>query len=675
MDKKLFLIACFHSSNGDSTNLSKIYRKFFDSQEFINLVIVLWPELDDSINLKFLFQTNNSNSNELGIKKNNNNDNNNDDLIISQISNCPDLLYMVEMDNETIDKRYDEVQRYVNSKLNELGLLDDKLNWFQKRVIICNEANPSNTLAYEPLWHLIKGQNSEIDQWMEGIVKPLSYFNKRLSTQVKIRDFEDVILQENNMFEWFNSNDPNVLENELIPYLTYDNKFYKLFLNDYYNENKLVINNPLQYQKLNKLFEILRSITFEKDLSEIESKTMDILFVNSKEMVSFIDIRQIVNDFLNQIDDDATSSKYPITNKEIKMYCQSVKDYSSIINYSLIDLYIISNDDKETQFTKFTDLCDTVFRCNENRVLDLLKPITLFNKINFSDKSDMDRVIKIVLETTLQFEKFHLISLTVDRISPNENNIEKIVILLVDKFWQYFHNANRINSIEFSNAETLLKYINEYDTYHKYSNRLNQLTSLCRDLYISSKWKFQGTDGDKVNRSFTDTTTKSPNSILKYRDCPIEIIRILLELNPNFYRHDIREVTWPLWNKILISLQCPEKETDFTDLLSLHIDYSLVYNDFSYASSHVNELLEEDENGRRYWLTIFQVAKYRLMDNDMINCKGEDNEADLNIISKQMQILSSLLKICPEEEIEIVTNQWNNLNLQIQNIYSKEMNK
>lgn len=674
MNKKLFLIACFHASNADSTNLSKIYKNFLGSDEFINSVIVLWPELDDPMNLKFLFQENALKSGEIGIGKDNNDndDENGDDLVVSHISNCPSLLYMVEMDNETIDRRYNEVQHYVNYKLSELGLLDDTLNWFQKRVIICNEIDPSDTLAYEPLWHLIEGQNLEIDQWMRGVVKPLSHFNKRLSTQVKIRDFADFILKENNMFEWFNSNDANVLENELIPYLTNNNKFYKLFLSSYYNENKFVVNNPSQYQKLNKLFKILRNIKFHKDLSEIESKTVDILLMNSQKMVDFIDIKQVLNDFLNQIDDNVISNKYHISNKEIKEYCKSVEDYSSMVKYSLLDLYNISKSDKEAQFIQFTNLCDTVLRIDENRVLELLKPITIFNKIDFSDKDDKNQIIKVLLETILQFEKFYLIPLIIDCIPSSEEKdaMEKIVILLVDRFWQYFHNANRINSMEFSNAETLLEYITKYDTYHKYSNRLKQLISLCHDLYLSSKWRFQNTDRDIDNTSFT---AKSPNNILKYRDCPIEIIRILLELNPTFYLQDIREVTWPLWNKILISLQYPERETDYTDLLSLHIDYALAYNDFSYVFSHVNELLEDGANGQRHWLTILQVGKYRTVDSN--NMMSNDDEESLDIIFKQMQILSKLLKICPEEEIEIVTNQWNSLNLQVQDIYSSGMNK
>lgn len=172
---------------------------------------------------------------------------------------------------------------------------------FPRRVIICNEVNPNDTSAYEPLWELIKGQDSSIDEWVNGIVKPLSHYNKRLSTQIKIRDFEHIISKEDNMLKWFNSSDPNVLKNELIPYLTYDTKFYKLFLNDYYNEDKFVINDSLQYDKLKTLFKMLTNINGRKDLFEIESRTLDILFANSKKIVEFMDMKQIFNDFYTRL--------------------------------------------------------------------------------------------------------------------------------------------------------------------------------------------------------------------------------------------------------------------------------------------------------------------------------------------------------------------------------------
>lgn len=201
-----------------------------------------------------------------------------------------------------------------------------------------------------------------------------------------------------------------------------------------------------------------------------------------------------------------------------------------------------------------------------------------------------------------------------------------------------------------SNAETLLKYIKQYDTNHKYDNRLTQLISLCHDLYLSSQWKFQRNDAKKRTL---------PSQILEFQDSPMEIIRILMELNPTFYQNDIRQVTWSLWEKISISLQRPERETDYMDLLSLHIDYSLVYNDFKYASSRIDRLLEDELDGKRHWLTVFQVGKYRSFESDNI---------DLETVTLQMNILSRLLQVCPVEEVGIITDQWKTLNSQIQQI-------
>ena len=230
---------------------------------------------------------------------------------------------------------------------------------------------------------------------MNDIVKLSSHYNKRLSTQIKICDFEHIISKEDNMLKWFNSSDPNVLKNELIPYLTYDTKFYKLFLNDYYNKDKFVINDPLQYDKLNTLFKMLTNINGRKDLFEIESRTLDILFANSKKIVEFMDMKQIFNDFLNQIDDNVTLDKYSISNKEIKMYYQSVENYSSMVRYSLLDIYNISKSSKEVQFTYFTNLCDIVLKCDNTKFLELLNPIKIFNKIDYTDRSDKNQIRKI----------------------------------------------------------------------------------------------------------------------------------------------------------------------------------------------------------------------------------------------------------------------------------------
>ena len=136
-----------------------------------------------------------------------------------------------------------------------------------------------------------------------------------------------------------------------------------------------------------------------------------------------------------------------------------------MVRYGLLEIYNISKNNKDVQFTYFTNLCNIVLKCDNTKFLELLNPIKIFNKIDYTDRSDKNQIIKIVVEAILQLEKYSLIPLIVERTS-NEGDSEKIVKLLVDKFWQCFHNANRINSIEFSNSDTLLDYITKYDTNH-----------------------------------------------------------------------------------------------------------------------------------------------------------------------------------------------------------------
>lgn len=636
MNQKLFLIACVHASNGDYDNLSKLYPHFHDSEEFIHAVVVLWPELDDPLNLKFLFQTA-GNDADTTVNEN--------DLIVSQIASCPSLLPMVEMDDNIIHQRYDEIQQYVNQKLNTLGHSASQLNWFQQRVLLCNEVNPRDTLAYKSLWETIKGQDESIDQWINGIVKPLAHYNGRLQTEVKIRDFENIVSNETHMSEWFSSDETAVLENELIPFLKYSKAFYQTFINEYYNCDNFNVSNLSQYNRLQKLFKIFIQ-EFKEDQTELEVKTLEILFENSNKLTSFIDLRQIEDDFLNEIDDKIELTIYSITNKDIKLYCEVVAQYSEVSNYSLLDLYAISKEDKDSQFSHFTTLCEGVIDKDDSQLEMLMTPIPIFNKITMDREEDRAHIITTLMVTSLRLEKYSLIP----RIFSLTSDSSGLLILLVDTFWQYFHTATGMNTIEMSNAETLLKYIKQYDTNHKYDNRLTQLISLCHDLYLSSQWKFQSNDAKKRTL---------PSQILEFQDSPMEIIRILMELNPTFYQNDIRQVTWSLWEKISISLQRPERETDYMDLLSLHIDYSLVYNDFKYASSRIDRLLEDELDGKRHWLTVFQVGKYRSFESDNI---------DLETVTLQMNILSRLLQVCPVEEVGIITDQWKTLNSQIQQI-------
>lgn len=636
MNQKLFLIACVHASNGDYENLTKLYPEFHGCQEFINAIIVLWPEFDDPLNLKFLFQTT-SDADNTTTKDN--------DLIVSQIASCPSLLFMVEMEDTIVHQRYDEIQQYVNHKLNDLGLPGSQLNWFQQRVLLCNEMNSKDTFAYKPLWEIIRGQDESIDEWINGIVKPLAHYNGRLQTEVKIRDFETIASKETHMSAWVSSDDITVLENELMPFLKYSKSFYKTFMSDYYNCDNFKITTLSQYNRFQKLFKIFIK-EFKEDQTDFEVKTLEILFENSNNLISFIDLRQIEDDFLNKIDESVKLTKYSISNKDIKLYCDIVAQYSTVSNYSLLDLYAISQEDKETQFSHFTTLCERVIDKDDIHLEKLMTPIPIFNKLIMNEEENKNHIITTLMVTSLRLEKYSLIP----RIFSLTSHNSELLILLVDTFWQYFHTATGMNTIEMSNAETLLKYIKQYDTSHKYDNRLTQLISLCHDLYLSSQWKFQRNDAKKRTM---------PSRILEFHDSPMEIIRILMELNPTFYQNDIRQVTWSLWEKISISLQCPEKETDYMDLLSLHIDYSLVYDDFAYASSHIDRLLEDEIDGKRHWLTIFQVGKYRSFESDSINLE--------NIIL-QMNILSRLLQVCPVEEVGIITDQWNTLNLQIQQI-------
>lgn len=68
------------------------------------------------MNPNFLFQADSLKGKEIEMEKNDNDN----DLVVSQISNYPDLFYMAEMDDETIDKRYDNIRSYIDSRFGKI---------------------------------------------------------------------------------------------------------------------------------------------------------------------------------------------------------------------------------------------------------------------------------------------------------------------------------------------------------------------------------------------------------------------------------------------------------------------------------------------------------------------------------------------------------------------------
>lgn len=664
---KLFLIACFHASNANAEKVAQISARFQDSSEFIDAIIVLWPELDDPMNLKFLFHTPPDTFGK-----------SDSELVIEQVAEFPELMSMIEMDDDTVKARYQEIQQFIRQSLQPF----DNYHWFQQRVLLCNEMNPSDTLFYGPLWEVIEGQDDKLDQWMEGVVKPLAHYNKRMKDKqqamLSINQFIELLDKEDeqDMADLFGCDDSDQYVRELIPIMKYNKKYYQLYLRDYYQSSKFIANNINDYIELRDLSQLLMK-EFEQDKSTIASRTLDILFENSDKLSLVVDMKQISQDFLIKLQDYTIKlSKYNITNHDLQKYCDFVEQYvHEQKEYTFKQLYTITRDDRETQLLHYTTLCGIILRQGDSQLPILLESFPIFNKLDIVGR-DKTQIIIIVLETILQLERYDMI----DKLFylDNGKHNEALLNVLVNTFWQYFHGAKEMNSLEMTNAKVLLDCITQFDLHHKFSTRLNNLVDLCQDLYLSSNWKFSSHNHHGNNNNTSDWKSKwtkqvkgSPHEILDFHSCPLEIIRVLMEMNPTFYQQDIKDVTWPLWTKILIGLQCQESENDYSKLLALHIDYSLVFDDFTYASAHVDELLSHldeslQEETQSHWLTVFQVGKYQPINSSEYN--GDDVTVEIARLSLQRDILSKLLRVCPVDEVSIVTQQWNQLNNMIEEV-------
>ena len=159
-EDQLYLLSCIFATRADVTSMIRLASKFKDSQDFINAVIVFWPEYDDPVHLNFLFDS-----------ENNDEQISDDELIVSLINGDSDLIAMVELDSDEVTKRVNSIKTHIENELKILNIdslanATVSLNWLAKRIIYCNEQRPDDALLYSSLLSQIHMNDPDFENWL-----------------------------------------------------------------------------------------------------------------------------------------------------------------------------------------------------------------------------------------------------------------------------------------------------------------------------------------------------------------------------------------------------------------------------------------------------------------------------------------------------------------------------
>ena len=694
-DEQLYLLACIYISRGDSIQLQKLYPRLRDSEDFINAVIVLWPELDDPLKLKFLFQDNGtSEAGELPSRSKTD-----EDLLISMVSGNDELISTLELDSVAISERARLIRSYVAFELYRRELdRDADMEWIKKRILLCNDIDPGNTISYlsllEELGFRTKSEFVSLRTWVDGILLPLAHLNKRLDRDYKLRMFMELSFEGALALIMSGNPDREVIQNELIPYLSDGAKgdpeeLVAHILDKYWNTEHLRLTTREAFETFETMFLGLidYSTKLKLDPQSIYSRALSMIFNNSAWLLQNTPEDQI-EDVLSRIPegtnigDDNSSLITP----------SRLIDYLTLINsffkdFNFVEMNGISQEEDTAQLAHLTTLCEERITEGSGKfgyrrgqspsdakclqaLVDILiherdKRRRIFTKLSF------EQIYSAIYETLLNLGEFGLVErfdslgiLAPENDDTEGNNIVQLQIKALEKyFWHYFNNATngsskRTDMTKASKILKILKSVTSLDTSNESeqpSNSSSSYETLETLLEVSDELSHYSMNMGKG-------IPFKPANILDFKDDPIRIITILLELNKGLYR-DI-DTTFGILRKTWIGLGLKPSEsqlyTEYTKLLALHIDHSLANLDFEFAYERAIELMSRrgDDVGRKYWLSILQVGKFR--DPNWL-----DGEIPTEILTLKMEILSKLLEICPVEEVEIVTSQWSALELEL----------
>ncbi|KAG0663121.1 hypothetical protein C6P45_000900 [Maudiozyma exigua] len=640
-EDQLYLLSCISATRADVKSMIRLASKFKDSQDFINAVIVFWPEYDDPVNLKFLFD---SDKNDEQISD--------DELIISLINGDSDLIAMVELDSGEVSKKVSAIKTHVENELKVLDIdsstnVSQPLNWLAKRIIYCNEERPGETLLYSSLLNQIYIDDPDFEAWLNGLIMPLASLNRRNGTSIKIKKFMEIKSRE--VLSMMLQNDYSHIADELFPYLKYMNscEIYQLFLDNWFTMDKFNFATESEINTFIQLFNGIREDLQEEQRDSFNKKTLEIIFIKSGPNMSTDNISKF-QDILNSIPHEIFLPDYmKVNSKLLYYYFDIIRAY--LPHMDLMTLYMISQEKELGQKMHLKSICNEALISSDLSIQLLSQFITeeaessemqIFNKLSKSQE------LSILYESCLSLGKFQLLESFSDVSTDNELELN----LLEKYFWQFFKNETNGSSKRpgMIKCSKILRLLQEKSKSKSYTN-LEILLEVSDEL-------------TNYSMSLGKNILFKPSNILDFKTDPFKIIEIILDKNPKMYKSI--DITSSIMEKLFVALDMDISRVNGTEsygynkLLSMHIAYALVNLDFSFAVTQCHKLFKQPEYIEEFWFSVFQVSKYR--DPNWV-----DNETPTEILFIQMRLLSQLLQVCPVEECEIITQQWSELEVEI----------
>ncbi|QHS75136.1 Sec39p [Saccharomyces paradoxus] len=672
LEEQLYLLACIFASRADTHNIKKLSTKLDPQSDYLDILCVLWPELDDPKNLLFLCEPEEMEQSPEGEETTD------EEVVVGLLESDSSLIPLIEIDTTTISSRYRELQEFINNKLNNKAL-ENFEGWLRERILLCNEMIPETPLFYSVLWETAKSGvlSTKFMGWVEGVLKPLDHLNKRLHLIFKINEWEG--MPDSKLFNIIfdgvedlqdDNNIANVIENELIPTLSYGKK-WDTFITEFFNKERFSLKSDTNYQLFLKIYYSLEKKL--KDNSEVsrnlQSNVVDILFNNSENLFNLTNLIHKLDELWSILsgfpDDIRIKEQKTVTALVLKQFMEFFTKCST--KFSFKEIFAITQEEGSAQLAHFTSLCHEEFnKANDislflqsmyETVLDTNKDDKIFTRICMDDK------LYSILEILLQMNEFVYIEMVIERFHYSNN--AQIYELLVKFFWHFFNNASNglRKEPEMRKASQTLQILQKYMPQQAGTS----LTKLEVLLDLSDKLSHYSINLNKTHNGARDTAFK-PSNILEYKDCPLDIISNLLELNPRLYKDlpTTKGLLFGIYDSLSIGKEGQTGKVE-VDLMILHIDYALVNLDFDTAyelGKQVFEFCQERSQqmmktlGDEHWLTFYQMGKF-------VDPNWMDNEIPTEIIILQMSILGRLLEVCPLEEVEIVTSQWSTLELEL----------
>lgn len=635
IQKQLYLVLSILVVQLDICLIKKFFKEWnvFDIDEILSLICVMWPEVDDPLNLEFIFKV----YDKSNIK--------NSDLLASLISEKPELVSILSSDQTVIEERYEIIRNFVHAQLRKFNLkIDHKqpmISFLKSRIVMCNDIIIDVTY-YAPLWNNVVG-NSEEDhifrKWVSGILEPLNHRNKRFDKPCCIYDFEQMTSEDILRFFWDSmTNDVSILHSvlkfEIIPYLSYS-MAYKQFFSNIITIDEFPLDTWNSFKAFKQIFlDIRQAFNEDPELDNLlQKQILDVLYHNCNNLknLSLSDLSHELLMIFDNIDNELMIQG--VTVLELKHFVK----YMDILKISDIkDIIHLSHESDLSLFSYFSTITSTLLRENPSLITIHTLTSLIGDGVIFS-KISKEKQESIIIETLLCFGEFSLLQ---DFTAELRLNLDNGIFLKY--FWRFFNNASdgSNTNVDIRRAHDILKLLSHpVDPELKLLELANQLS--------------------KYHLYYTPNILFKPFHILEFKDNPFELISKLLNLNQYLYM-DLEETTnilELLFSGLKIKSSGPELYEEKTRLLALHIDFALVNLDFQFAHEKTLELFKRNGAGN-HWSTFFQVGKF-------VNPNWLDNETPTEIIYLQLEILGKLLHICPEEEAEAVVSLWSGLELEL----------